>query len=136
MAPPKSPARRLAAKKTSTASKTPAPKASKVIPGEAAKKPKTDAASLNRGDLLERVKSSAGEINGQVTTAIMDIVLLELSQALRDGKAIKALPTGNLVIQKRKPLSDGEVLLYKLRIKNPKFEKPHSATRDNADESP
>jgi nucleoid DNA-binding protein len=93
-----------------------------VIEADATRKPKADA--LTRGDLLARVKASAGEVNGQFASAIMDIVLLELGQALRDGKTVKALPVGNLVVQKRKPLEDGEVLKCKLRIKDPKVENP------------
>jgi hypothetical protein len=95
--------------------------------------PKSDA--LTRSDLLARVKASASEVNGQVASAIMDIVLLELGRALHDGRAIKALPIGNLVVQKRKPLEDGEVLLCKLRIKEPKVDSPGdlpTASEENA----
>ena len=98
-------------------------------------KPKATTPSLNQGDLLEKVKSGASGVNGQVVRAVMDIVLLELAQAIQDGKTIKALPIGNLVIQKRKPREDGEVLICKLRINDPKPQNPQDAATDKPGET-
>jgi nucleoid DNA-binding protein len=134
MATRKSPKQPSYTKKPSTTSKNPVSKTPKET-DEIVDKPKAATPSLNRGDLLEKVKSGASGVNGQVVSAVMDIVLLELAQAIQDGKTIKALPIGNLVIQKRRPREDGEVLICKLRIKDPKPQNLQDATTDKPSET-
>ncbi|MBL4919041.1 hypothetical protein [Szabonella alba] len=73
---------------------------------------------LKKSDLFDLVKAGAPGINGQIASAIMDVVLLEIGEAIKAGKTIRALPAGNLVFQKRKMLDDGEVITCKLRHKS------------------
>ena len=86
--------------------------------GALEQKPETGA--FRRKELLDLVLGSVEGVSEQVVTAVMDITLIELGNAISSGKSITALPSGKLVVQKRKPTLGGDVLMCRFRVRGQK----------------
>lgn len=72
---------------------------------------------VRRKELVERIAAKSGK-KPNLIKSVLDAVLLELGDALSSGESIRVQPLGQLSVNRRKELPDGEVLVCKLRRKN------------------
>lgn len=77
---------------------------------------------VRRKELVERIAASSG-VKPNLIKSVLDAVLKEIGDVMSSGEVLQVQPLGKMSVNRRKDLPDGEVLICKLRRKNP-VEKP------------
>lgn len=72
---------------------------------------------VRRKELVERIAEKSG-MKPNLIKSVLDAVLLEIGDALSGGESVRVQPLGQLSVNRRKELPDGEVLVCKLRRRN------------------
>ena len=100
------------AKTTTTRSRT--PKAEPVVVEEAAENTVEKAPSLRKKELIDRVVAASGMKKKDVKP-VVEATLAVLGQALSDEEPMNLQPLGKVIINRRKELANGEVLITRIR---------------------
>ena len=72
---------------------------------------------VRRKELVDRIAAKSG-MKPNLIKSVLDAVLLELGDALSAGESVRVQPLGQLSVNRRKELPDGEVIVCKLRRRN------------------
>lgn len=73
---------------------------------------------LVKKDLIDRVIARSG-VKPRHARQVTDALLVELGAMLEEAETLQLQPLGNLKVQRRKDLDDGEIIITKLRRKKP-----------------
>ncbi|MBV7379552.1 HU family DNA-binding protein [Maritimibacter dapengensis] len=76
---------------------------------------------LVKKDLVDRVIARSG-VKPRHARQVTEALLTELGAMLEEAETLQLQPLGNLKVQRRKDLDDGEVIITKLRRKKPETE--------------
>jgi len=72
---------------------------------------------VRRKELVERIATKSG-MKPNLIKSVLDAVLLEIGDALSGGESVRVQPFGQISVNRRKDLPDGEVIICKLRRRN------------------
>lgn len=76
--------------------------------------PDAGATTLRKKELIERVVAASGMKKKDVKP-VVEAMLSVLGEALSDGEALNLPPMGKVIINRRKDLPNGEVLITRIR---------------------
>ncbi len=128
-------AKAAAPRKSATAAKAKKATAGKATPAaapEAAVKPVpapqeapavTPVPVIRRKEMVERIVARSG-LKANAVKSVLDPLLREMGEALSRGEVLSLQPLGKLMVNRRKQVAGGEVMICKLRRKTPEKNGP------------